>query len=84
MVIGYELAVMLPPLISIGLLFLATYAFLLSAAAGCRDLPDWLALAIGGATMPLIGLLDTGFDVLICGLGGGTIAYLVNRWQRVR
>lgn len=84
MVIGYELAVGLPPLISVGLLFLAPYAFLLSAAAGCREFVDWLALVVGGATMPLVAMLGTGLDVLICGLGGGTIAYLVHRLRRPR
>lgn len=84
MVAGYELAVALPTPVAIALLFLAPYAFLLSAAAGCRDLADWLALAVGGAAMPLVAKLDTGLDVLICGLGGGTLAYLVNRAMRLR
>lgn len=84
MVVGYELAGALPPLISVGLLFLAPYAFLLSTAAGCRDLPDWLALILGLAAMPVVALFGEGFEILICGLGAGTIAYAVHRWQRRR
>lgn len=84
MVIGYELAVGLPTTLAVALLFLAPYAFLLSAAAGCREFADWLALIAGGATVPLVAKLGTGLEVLICGLGGGTIAYLVHRLRRGR
>ena len=84
MIIGYQLAVGLPPTLAVGLLFLAPYSFLLSAAAGCRDFSDWLALIVGGATVPLVAMLDTGLEVLICGLGGGTLAYIVHRARRVR
>ncbi len=83
-ILGYELAVGLPPTVAVGLLFLAPLAFLLSTAAGCRELADWLALIIGAAAMPLVAKLGTGLDVLICGLGGGTIAYLVHRLRRRR
>lgn len=83
MVAGHLLAGSLPPMIAVGLLFLAAYSFLLSAMAGCRDLTDWLALGFGGALMPLAALADTGLDILICGIGGGTIAYVIGRWRRM-
>lgn len=79
---GHMLAASLPPVVAVGLLFLAAYSFLLSAAAGCRDYVDWIALGLGGALMPLVALVDTGIDILICGLAAGTIAYVVDRWRR--
>jgi predicted branched-subunit amino acid permease len=79
---GHLLAASMPPVIAVGLLFLAAYSFLLSAAAGCRNYIDWIALCLGGALMPLVALADTGVDILICGLSGGTIAYAVDRWRR--
>ncbi len=32
--------------------------------------------------MPLVALANTGLEVLICGLSGGTIAYAIDRWRR--
>ncbi len=46
---GHLLAASMPPVIAVGLLFLAAYSFLLSAAAGCRNYIDWNALCLGGA-----------------------------------
>lgn len=84
MVAGFELAGSMPPLIAVGLLFLAPCSFLLSAAAGCRDLADWLALCLGLGAMPVVALAGTGLEILICGLGSGTVAYVVGRWRRGR
>jgi hypothetical protein len=79
---GHMMAASLPPVIAVGLLFLAAYSFVLSAAAGCRNYIDWIALCLGGALMPLVALANTGLEVLICGLSGGTIAYAIDRWRR--
>jgi predicted branched-subunit amino acid permease len=79
---GHMLAASLPPVIAVGLLFLAAYSFLLSAAAGCRNYVDWIALGLGGALMPLVAFAETGIEILICGIGGGTIAYAADRWRR--
>ncbi len=80
--IGYGLAANLPPLLSAGILALTPLTFLLSTARNAHRLVDKLALALGLALYPLVQLLHTGVDIMICGVTAGTIAYGVHRWRK--
>jgi predicted branched-subunit amino acid permease len=80
--IGYGLAASLPPLLAAAILALTPLTFLLSTARNAQRLVDKLALALGLALYPLVSLLHTGVDILICGVAAGTIAYGVHRLRR--
>ncbi|MBI5264864.1 MAG: AzlC family ABC transporter permease [Bradyrhizobium sp.] len=80
-VIGYTLAGSLPPIFAAAMLLLTPLAFLLSTARNCRELSDILALVLGLALFPVIGLLHTGVDILISGMTAGTIAFAVHWWR---
>lgn len=80
--IGYGLAANLPPLLAAGILALTPLTFLLSTARNAHQLVDKLALALGLALYPLVQLLHTGVDIMICGVTAGTIAYGIHRWRR--
>jgi len=82
-VIGYLLAANLPPSFGGGILLLTPLAFLLSTARNCRELADVVALVLGLALFPIVALFHTGVDVLISGVGAGSIAYGVH-WARRR
>ena len=79
--IGYGLAANLPELFAAAILLLTPLAFLLSTARNCRQFSDVLALGLGLVLFPLVSTLHTGIDVLISGVGAGTIAYGVHWWR---
>lgn len=82
---GYYLIGQLPPPLAAGLLFTSPIYFTVALAAGARQLIDWLALGLGFASTPLIALLvPAGFDLLVSGVGMGTLAYLLHRLHRAR
>lgn len=80
--IGYGLAANLPPLLAAGILALTPLTFLLSTARNAHQLVDKLALAFGLALYPLVQLLHTGVDIMICGVTSGTLAYGIHRWRK--
>jgi predicted branched-subunit amino acid permease len=82
--IGYGLAANLPPVLAAGILALTPLTFLLSTVRNAHRLVDKLALALGLALYPLVSMLHTGVDILICGLTAGTIAYGAHRWRKGR
>lgn len=77
--IGYGLAANLPPLLAMGVLFLAPATFLFTIARNSTRLAEWLAIILGLVAAPLAARLDTGVDLLIGGLVAGTLAYGVHR-----
>jgi len=77
--LGFLLAGSVPPLIAGVLLFLTPIYFLLSLTAAARLPMDWLAIVIGCIMGPLIYVLVPGFDLLLTGLIGGTVAYLAGK-----
>lgn len=81
---GYLLAVGLPPLLSAALMLMTPLYFVCSLLAGARGGADYLAIAIGGLLGPVVFKLAPGFDLLIAGVGGGTLAWAIGRWQRQR
>jgi predicted branched-subunit amino acid permease len=80
--LGYELAAKLPQLFAAAILLLTPLAFLLSTARNCRQISDILALAFGIALYPLVAMFHTGVDILISGVGAGSIAYGVHWWRK--
>jgi predicted branched-subunit amino acid permease len=78
-VIGYALAVVVPPAVGLGLAFLNPVYFLLMFAADLRHRGRALALLLGGVGGVLIEYVSPMWGLLIVGLLGGTAAYLADR-----
>ncbi len=77
---GYFLFSALPPLFAAGLLFVAPLYFLLAVMRNARSIADAAALVAGAAlTVPVSALTGGGADLLIVGVLGGSLAYLVHR-----
>ncbi|WP_245504733.1 AzlC family ABC transporter permease [Aquabacter spiritensis] len=81
---GFFMAAELPVWLAVGLLFLTPISFSLLMIRGAREATDWIALALGFLTAPLVAGLSGGMDLMLCGIGGGTVAYLVGRRLRRR
>ncbi len=82
---GYYLIGALPPALAAALLFTTPIFFTLSLAAGCRTPADWVALVLGFLLAPVAAVAaGRDFDLLVVGLVGGTLAYLVHRARRGR
>lgn len=79
---GYFLAAKLPPLFAGALLFLTPMSFLVSTARNARTLMDRLALALGLVFGTALAAGHVELDLMWSGLGGGTIAYVVQRLRR--
>ncbi len=77
--LGYTLASNVPPLLASALLFLTPIYFFLSLIAAARKRMDVLALVLGAALGPVFYLFAPGFDLLLTGLIGGTLAYGLGR-----
>jgi len=56
--------------------------FFLSLLATARTNSDYLALALGSMLGPVFHVLTPGFDLLLGGVAGGTIAYVFGRHRR--
>lgn len=81
--ICYGLVSTFPPLIAGTLYFLTPVYFFMSIWATGRHSVVRLAFVVGAIGGPLMALLSPGFDILISGIGGGTLAYLFDRfWTR--
>lgn len=80
-VIGYLLAANLTQTFASAILLLTPLAFLFSTARNSRELADVLALVLGLLFYPLASLLNSGLDILVSGVGAGTIAFLVHKWR---
>ncbi|MEP9348003.1 AzlC family ABC transporter permease [Xanthobacter sp. KR7-225] len=76
---GYMLAGSVPGPLAAGLLLLTPLSFTVLMVRNARAATDWLALGAGLVLMPLTMGLDGGLDLMIAGVGGGTLAYLVGR-----
>ncbi|MVA55581.1 AzlC family ABC transporter permease [Agrobacterium vitis] len=80
----YGLVSSLPPLVAGLLFFLTPVYFVASIWATGKQRVVKIAFVIGIVSGPLLALAAPGFDILIAGLGGGTIAYLIDRKIRRR
>ena len=77
--IGYLLAENLSQTLASAILLLTPLSFLFSTARNSKEFADVLALVLGLALYPLASLLNSGLDILLSGVGAGTIAYGVHR-----
>lgn len=83
--VGYYLYALLPTFLVAGFLFTTPLFFSSAMLASARSIADWLALAVGFFLTPFVApYLPAGFDFLIIGVLGGTLAYLVHRRARAR
>ncbi|MGI9384335.1 MAG: AzlC family ABC transporter permease [Methyloligellaceae bacterium] len=84
-IVGYVMAAELPPELAAGLIFLTPIYFFLSLIAGTRTAADIAAMALGTVLGPALFLVAPGFDLMLAGLIGGTLAYVGGRlWRRRR
>jgi predicted branched-subunit amino acid permease len=77
--IGYLLAANLSQTLASAILLLTPLAFLFSTARNSKEFADVLALVLGLLLYPLASLINSGVDILLSGVGAGTIAYGVHR-----
>ncbi|MDO8877819.1 MAG: AzlC family ABC transporter permease [Pseudolabrys sp.] len=77
--VGYYLAAGLPPLLAATLLFLTPLSFLISTARNAQILMDRLALGIGLVLGAVLTATQVELDILLTGVGGGTLAYASHR-----
>ena len=82
--IGYELAGIVPPLITAALLFMTPLYFTMSLLLNAKQTVDWAALGAGLVLGPIMFIASPGFDLLLTGLIGGTIAFLIGERAKVR
>ena len=81
--IGYEVAGVLPAVLAATLLFLTPIYFILSLLATAGVAADRLAIGVGCVLGPIFFLLTPGFDLLLTGLIGGTLAHVgARQWQK--
>ncbi|WP_119167317.1 AzlC family ABC transporter permease [Algihabitans albus] len=80
--LGFWLAGSVPPLVSLGLVFLNPLYFMLIFAG---DVPTRLrlyALVLGAMAGPAFHLLDPDYGLLLAGIVAGTMAFLLGRGHR--
>lgn len=78
-VLGYLIAGLVPPLLTSALLFMTPMYFTMSLVLNARQSMDWWALGAGAVLGPIMFIAAPGFDLLLTGLIGGTIAFLAGR-----
>ncbi|HVC10362.1 MAG TPA: AzlC family ABC transporter permease [Burkholderiales bacterium] len=79
---GYVVADQLTPLAMLGLAFLAPMYYLLILLGGVRERLVALSIAVGAVAGPLALLAWPDWSLLACGLGGGTLAWALDRGLR--
>ena len=77
--IGYFLAGQVPTAISAALLFFTPGYFMLSLMVTARARADQLAILLGVVLGPIFYIVAPGFDLLLAGLLGGSLAYASGR-----
>ncbi|MBP1849934.1 AzlC family ABC transporter permease [Rhizobium halophytocola] len=82
--ICYGLVAGFPPLVAGALFFLTPVYFIASIWLTSKQAVVRLAYVIGLVSGPTLALLLPGWDILIAGIGGGTLAYLIDRGWRSR
>lgn len=73
---GFEVAGTVPAIVAAMLLFLTPIYFMLSLMATASGLSDRVAIALGALLGPPLYVLVPGFDLLLAGLIGGSIAHV--------
>lgn len=80
----YQFVAEFPPIVAGCLFFLTPVYFLASIWSSARHPVIYVALAIGLVAGPLFYWLAPEFDILLAGVGGGTLAWLAERNWRGR
>ncbi|KPF44182.1 AzlC family ABC transporter permease [Rhizobium sp. AAP43] len=78
--VSFGLVASFPPVVAGLLFFLTPVYFIASIWATGRQSVVKVAFVVGVVAGPLLAVLVPGFDILIAGLGGGTVAYLFDRY----
>jgi predicted branched-subunit amino acid permease len=78
--ICYSLVASFPPIVAGVLFFLTPVYFVASIWATGRQTVVKIAFIIGIISGPLLAIVTPGFDILIAGIGGGTLAYAIDRY----
>ncbi|GEO84935.1 hypothetical protein GCM10007920_26570 [Ciceribacter naphthalenivorans] len=78
--LSYGLVATFPPAVAGVLFFLTPVYFVGSIWASARHSVVRVAFVIGVLAGPLLAVLTPGIDILIAGIGGGTLAYLIDRY----
>lgn len=81
-IVGHALAGYFNALLSAGLLFLTPVYFTLSMLRASDALADRLALLFGFALGPVVFVWLPGFELVLSGFAGGTVAYFIARHRR--
>jgi predicted branched-subunit amino acid permease len=79
---GFYLADVLPPTLSAAMVFFTPVFFLVSLFGGAKWRFDYAAIALGCALLPVSRYFAPNFDLLLAGVGGGTIAFFAFRPRR--
>lgn len=81
--ICYGVVAAFPPVVAGVLFFLTPVYFISSIWASARHSVVKVAFVIGVIAGPLFAVIEPEFDILYAGIGGGTLAYLIDRfWFR--
>ena len=80
--VGYYLADSLPPVLAAAMVFFTPAFFLLSLLSGAIWRFDYAAIALGCVLLPIARCYAPDFDLLIAGVGGGTLAFVCLRPRR--
>jgi predicted branched-subunit amino acid permease len=80
--VGYFLAELLPDTLAATLIYFTPAFFLISLFSTAHWRFDYVAIVLGALLAPVAAMIDPRFDLLIAGLVGGTVAYLVARPRR--
>lgn len=78
--LSYGIVSTFPPAVAGILFFLTPVYFVGSIWASARHSVVRIAFVIGVVSGPLLAVVTPGFDILIAGIGGGTLAYLIDRF----
>ncbi len=78
--LSYGIVSTFPPAVAGILFFLTPVYFVGSIWASARHSVVKIAFVIGVLAGPLLAVVTPGFDILIAGIGGGTLAYLIDRF----
>ncbi len=80
--LGYLAAGAVPSWMAAALLFTMPLTFLLAMIETARSRADYFAIVAGVLFAPPAYIWMPGFDLLVTGLVGGTIAWAFGRWRR--
>jgi predicted branched-subunit amino acid permease len=80
----YNLVSSLPPIVAGCLYFLTPVYFMTSIWESARHKVIYVALVTGFIAGPVMVAVLPQFDILIAGLGGGTLAFVIERQWRLR